>query len=346
MKTCDEMVNSLLKRREHFLIEQKQKRRKTAVKIAVSGCYCALAAVIGAGIWHSVISSNKDTIISENPSVTSDNSSAASSEPAKENLTAPQAPDYSSVIWAENGSDDIFNTLEIETSELNGKRIYPSLSEAFNKYGDDSVFAIAAYCYGYDDNFVYNGKTLAWYKTERNAAWDRFERRYQLMKFGDSLKYGEMVYREGTPDGERWSEEFYNDIVSTIGEELISEYIVDEEFLKDKLFEDISKSKSEFSNIDDTYNQGRTACWKYIFETAAEQIPAQGIYCETKYSLDSPYLLVIFASKDEFETLVFDNMDKWCFVLAQKNENGFYAGEFVIDCDDSDSTQSIVNCDQ
>lgn len=327
MKTCDEMVNSLLKRKEQFLSEQKKKRR-TAAKITAAGGCCAL--VIGTGIRNSGMMLEKETIIPDSSS--SINSELAQDDPVKEN-SIPQAPDYSSVIWAEGGFDgDSVDTVESATSELNGKQIYHSLLEAFDKYGDNSVFAIAAYSYVYyDDNFVYNGKTLARYEAEERAAWDKYELRYQLMKFGDSLKYGEALYMTSTPDGERWAKEYYDEIFSMFGQELISEYIVDGEFLEDKLTEDISESENEYMAVRETYEQGRIACNKYIYETGAEQINANGIYCETKYSSDSPYLLIIFATKDEFETLSFDKMHNWGFALAKKDEDGFYTSDFCID---------------
>ncbi len=336
MKTCDEMVNSLLKRREQYLLEQKQKR-KTAAKIASAGGCCALAAVIGVGVRNSGILHEKDTIVPDYSS-SMNNSILAKDDPVKGSPT-PQAPDYSSVIWAEGGSDgDVVDVdmAVLETSELNGKRIYPSLSEAFDKYGDDSVFAIAAsYGYGYDDNYVYNGKTLAQYKAEEWELWDKEEPREQLRKFGDSLKYGEALYLTGTPDGERWAEELYYDIVSMIGQELISEYIVNGEFLEDKLIKDINELEKERMAAQNNYEQGFIACRKYFYETAAEQINAQRVYCETKYDLDRPYLLVLFATKDEFETFSLDNMYRWCFALAQRYEDGYSAGEFIdlaIDC--------------
>lgn len=350
MKTCDEMVNSLLNRREQFLLEQKKKRR-TIAKITAGGGCCVLAAIIGVGIWNSGMLREKGTMISDNSSAISDNPFSINSEPAKE-IPTPQAPDYSSAIWAEGGSGGgVTDVVEeyFETSDLNGKRIYPSLLEAFEKNSDDSVFAIAARsCYGYDDNFVYNGKTLAWYGAEEKAAWDKFELRYQLLKCGNSLKYGEALYHEGTPDGERWAKEYYDKTVSEIGEELISEYIVDGEFLEYKLTKDVDEFEKEFMSVRETFEQGRIACHKYIFETAADQINAQGICCETKYDLDSPYLLVIFATKDEFEALSFDNMHKWYFALAQKNEDDYFSRDFINECVDCDfdNVGSTVNSNQ
>ena len=328
MKTCDEMVNSLLNRREQYLLEQRKKRR-TAAKIAVFGGSCALAAVIGIGIWNNGMLREKGTVIS-------DNSYAINSEPANE-IPTPQVPDYSSVIWAEDGSyDNVCDEAVINWVSLNGKRISPSLSEAFEKNGDDSVFAIAACCYVYDENFVYNGKTLVQYRVAADEAWEIIDRHIRLLKQGDCLKYGEALYLTGTPDGERWAKEYYDRTVSEIGKELISKYIVDGEFLEHELTETIDNLENERIELLKIYDQAHIACSTYMFETAAGQINAQGVCCETKYNLDSrPYLLVIFATKDEFEALDFDNMHKWSFALAQKDEDGYFSRDFIneyVDC--------------
>ncbi|MDE7400090.1 MAG: hypothetical protein K2N06_11270 [Oscillospiraceae bacterium] len=341
MKTCDEMVNSLLKRREQYLLEQKKKRR-TAAKITAAGGCCVMATVIGAGIWNSGMLREKGTMISDNSSAISNNSFPVNSEPAKE-IPTPQAPDDSSVIWAEVSSygnvfdENVFDEAEIDWVLLNGKRIFPSLLEAFEKNGDDSVFAIAVHpCCNYNDNnFVYNGKTLAQYQATADEAWEIIERHIQLLKQGDYLKYGEELYLTGTPDGERWAKEYYDRTVSEIGEELISKYIVDGEFLEDELTEVIDNLENERIELVETWGQAYTAYNTYIFETAAEQINAQGVCCETKYNLDSrPYLLVIFATKDEFEALDFDNMHKCSFALAQKNEDDYFLSDFINECVD------------
>ncbi|MCH5205176.1 MAG: hypothetical protein J1F03_10525 [Oscillospiraceae bacterium] len=341
MKTCDEMVNSLIKRRDEFLAEQKQKRR-TAAKIYTAGGSCAVAAAIGVGVFNSGILREKKAIVPDDFSAISDNSSSINDEPVKDDPVKepPSAPDFSSVIWAEEGkggipSGDVGAYVEQDFMRLywNGKEIYRSLYNAFEEHGDDTVFAIAARCYPYDENFVYNGKTLARYNDEEMEIWDKEIRRIQLIKVGDSLKYGEALITTGTPDGERWDEELYYRTVSEIGEEILSEYIVDGEFLKDKLERDISDLDNERMALLQSYKQGRDACRKNMFETAAEQITAQGIYLETMYDLGSPYSLIIFATKDEFAALTFDGMQKWYFALAEKCSDGdsYVAGEFI-DC--------------
>lgn len=52
MKNCDEMVNSLLERREQYVAEQKRKRR-IITRTATSMCCVCLVALLGVGIWQS-----------------------------------------------------------------------------------------------------------------------------------------------------------------------------------------------------------------------------------------------------------------------------------------------------
>lgn len=51
MKNCDEMVNSLLERRERYAAEQKKKRR-VIVRAATSACCVCLVALMGVGVWR------------------------------------------------------------------------------------------------------------------------------------------------------------------------------------------------------------------------------------------------------------------------------------------------------
>ena len=167
MKTCDEMVNSLLERREQFLSEQKQKRR-TAAKITAAGGSCALAAVIGVLVFNSGMLREKKTMISDNSSLVndgpvkddpakgdstppasdahsavSDNSSAENDKPAKENST-PSAPDNSTAI-SDNSS---VNSEPAEDDPAPGHTdnigdMLP-FSELARPYGDKTVTAETA----------------------------------------------------------------------------------------------------------------------------------------------------------------------------------------------------------
>ncbi len=52
MKNCDEMVNSLLERREHYAAKQKRKR-KVITRTATSMCCVCLVALLSFGVWQS-----------------------------------------------------------------------------------------------------------------------------------------------------------------------------------------------------------------------------------------------------------------------------------------------------
>lgn len=51
MKNCDEMVSSLIERREHYMKEQRAKR-KNLLSAAVCVCSLCFAMLVGFGIWQ------------------------------------------------------------------------------------------------------------------------------------------------------------------------------------------------------------------------------------------------------------------------------------------------------
>lgn len=335
MKTCDEMVNSLLKRREQFLIdkksEQKQKRR-TALEISYAGGFCALAAVIfGVGVFNSGILREKKTIVS-------DNSSAANSEQEYSSWygydfahdapleNKPQAPDFSSVIWGGDNSGtghDSDITEDLMRQYWNGKSIYGYLNYAFEQNDDDCVFAVfATYLYG-DKDFTFNGKTSEQYFDEDYAWTEKIGCMGLLTKMGDELKYGEALYLTGTPDGVKWAKEYYDRIVSEIGEELLSKYIVDGEFLKDELICDIETEWEELNKTRNDYDRAYNDYRTEIYKTLMKQLEARGIYCELKSGSNG---LIIYISEADFAELTLENPENWVFGLASKDS----------DCTDTD----------
>jgi hypothetical protein len=81
----------------------------------------------------------------------------------------------------------------------------------------------------------------------------------QLLKQGDYLKYGEALYTTGTPDGEKWTKEFYEQRVEFFGEDLLSKYIVDGEFLRKSVESDMNglliKTANELDKYVDVINE-------------------------------------------------------------------------------------------
>lgn len=336
MKTCDEMVNSLLKRREQFLIEQKQKRRKTAVKIAVSGCYCALAAVIGTGIRHSVISSNK---ISGNSSVISENSFPSSS--GSEKITPPEL-DRSRVIWADSDADadDVISGYIVNAAEgifdsFNGKTVTKMLSGALKEHGDESIFAVGVFYFPYcteteAENFIYNGKTLAEYEKDAMVKCFRSMDLSYIRNNAEYLKYGEEYYKTNTVtiNGTPWTKYEYDRAVSLVGEEFISKYFVDGEFLEDEFSRVRDTASEEYRAAEDAYVEAHNAWRTSLLEKETERFTSLGINCELR---TDPELLVIFVTKDELSELAFDRESgHWVFGLARGDKQRDVLGDLVI----------------
>jgi len=86
-----------------------------------------------------------------------------------------------------------------------------------------------------------------------------YEKLAQLLKQGDMLKYGEALYTTGTPDGEKWTKELYEQRVEFFGEDLLSKYIVDGEFLRKSVESDmkglLNKTKNELDKYVDIINE-------------------------------------------------------------------------------------------
>lgn len=100
-------------------------------------------------------------------------------------------------------------------------------------------------------NFVYKGKTMEEYRKEYRKELAIKENLHTLLLYGDLLKYGEALYTTGTPDGTRWAESYYKSTIDTIGEDLLSKYIVNGEFLKEKAQSayDNFQYKTDYSKI-------------------------------------------------------------------------------------------------
>ncbi len=222
------------------------------------------------------------------------------------------------IIWAEKEKieGDIVSSLDYRV-EWNGKQIHNRLWGALEKdeNNDNSLFAVSAYYGKLDEQFIYNGKTLAQY--EKEAQGKRLDHLYQLLKQGEALKYGAALYKSGTPDGEKWSKELYDKTVAEYGEDMLSEYIVDGIFLKDKVLQDIPEAEKELEAARKSFERACAAYRAHIYRETVDSPELKGI----KYELDdNSGNLTLYLTKEEFADLTLENMSDWTFFLASKSE--------------------------
>lgn len=219
--------------------------------------------------------------------------------------------DINNIIWDTDIGDSPAISIEIPLWE--GWRVDSySLYQELEKADPDQYFALHI-SKTFWDGFVYNGKTVAQIRQEKEDKYNLFEKLAQLLKDGDVLKYGELVYTVGTPDGEKWAKELYDERIEYFGEELLSKYIVDGEFNKAQVEEDSSNAIAEAEQLeimdDDAYKAYHSS---YVDDT--EKIFSEmGFYTVVKNKK-----LFVFIQKEKLANLEVADKGSYKLRLAKR----------------------------
>ena len=213
------------------------------------------------------------------------------------------------------------NTVDSAIIDWNGKKIDISLQTAFESYDEKNKFAITA-SYNYiDKQFVFNGKTLGEYEAAKLEESRTLEKLEGLLKDGDYLRYGESLYQTGTPDRPKWDKDLYDKTVEFYGKEFLARYIVNGEFLQDKVNSDIGnyqlKAEAEYEEAFQAYTTA-------MLKAAKDKVIGQNVACEISSDGNS---LILYPTEEQFTTLSFDNLTEWYFGLEVKNSD---AGQDLI----------------
>lgn len=215
-----------------------------------------------------------------------------------------------SIIWADN--DGSLGDLDMTTWK--GKTMRESLWNAINhaEYTEATRFAIGIRFSTFDSEYQYRGKTLAEYEAddyeERNLT-DKLE---QLLKEGDYLKYGENLYKTGTPDGVKWLKQHYEDRIAFYGEELLSKYIVNSEFLCEKVEADLASPLPD--KAQKAYSEARAAYLNETVQTMQKYLIEQNIQNEilAKLNMETDFYgyvnLILYPTKEQFTDLSFESL--------------------------------------
>lgn len=311
MKTCDEMVNRLLERREQYAAAQKKKKK---VLVSTIASFCVVA-VVGVAVW-------KMPSVTEQPPVAPDDQQNSTTQ------TTPITKPTYNILWKEAEED--MSTGEIAVDTQMGKTIEWGLKKTLENLPQNTKVAVAAYPYMTDPNFVWNGKSLKEYSDAFDAERSMLNKLGSLAKMGNMLKYGEALLT-GTPDGEKWSKELYEETIAYYGEELLSKYIVNGEFLKDQLEADIEIMSGEGSAYY-AYESACAAYNAYALDEAEKQLAAHSIDYDASNSADSG-CIIMFVDAEQFSAFTMESIENWCFCLARKGENNRWMDDVVGDFD-------------
>lgn len=302
MKNSEEMVNSLLKRREQYIAEHNQKR-KIIMKITTAVFSLCLVAFIGYGVWQSGI---LKSALDQQNEVVKDLNKEGTPKPDKTDVALL---DKNMIIWAKNDT-----VSEEGFTEWKNKNISYRLMDALESGEENSIYAILARPV-IDNTFEYQGKSIEEYYFEMSELPEILS---QLLKEGDSLKYEEALYETGTPDGEKWTKQFYEERIEYYGKEILEKYIVDGQFLRKELENDLAVSMNkEEAKI--AYNKAVEA----YLTNLTESLP--GSFLPEVHTKTNS--IIIYLTKDEFDSFTVDNLDEWYFDLAAKDNDTEQLGE-------------------
>ena len=202
-------------------------------------------------------------------------------------------------------------TTDAGLTTAGGKRVTFSLYSKLRDNADTDAEIAITPNYGTDYKYVYNGKTIEQYHKEWDENSALAEKYAQLIKIGDKLKYGEALYTTGAPDGEKWDKDFYYRTLSFYGEDFLAKYIVDGEFLKDKLLSDQAEYENELRTSDHAYKVLHEAIDAYNYEMVQATIPQleqQNIRYE--YS-EAQKALIFYVTAAQFDKLSLDNVSSF-----------------------------------
>ena len=298
MKNYDELTNDLLERRDRYVADQKKKRKKVMGVATLLCCFC-LAALVGFGVRQGGMSDTTP------PDQTVED---ALYPGIKDNFdeSKGESPDNSANAFCHFW----WNHLSVGGPLKNAIEHNP-----------ESVFAIRATyrpTTGNITSFTYEGKTLA--ELALAAEDERMlpEKMLQLLKEGDSLKYGTALYETGTPSGEKWAKSLYEEKIAFYGEELLGKYIVDGEFLRETLEKDIADFNENSAR--NRYELAYNAYLETVLPPAVSRLNENGIQCER-----APYMnnaMIFFATAEKLKSLPLEGLEYWTFDLASDDLKG------------------------
>ena len=311
MKTSEEMIADLLNRRNRYMTDKTIKRKKT-IRITSYFLSMFIVALLGFGSWHiGLFDLNQNSAGNHsNGTNTPDKTDQGTIDTGKYPTANDTEISKNRIIWAENDVNQAYDGFTVWSKyDSVSFRLHDALESGTN----DDIFAILARP-SIDYTFNVDGKTIAEYYSDMCEEQDLPGVLTQLLKEGDYLKYGKSLYETGTPDGEIWARSLYEEQVKFYGSNILETYIVDGQFLKEKLEQDIVTAANN-TEATDAYEQAKSKYFDQLAVTVHGSLPSQA----------APQMngIIIFLTKNDFSELSLDNIEGWTFDLAVKDNETY-----------------------
>ena len=308
---------------ENFL-DNKSKRQAIAPSRfflkwgAVAAVFCIAVATSFVMLLNFPNSSTTPTVPVTSGGTVAPSSSATPSSNQTPNSTKPNSTESNftlpvpidEIIWyVDKGGA----SSESAWMEWNGMKLSNELYDAVLKTESDRYLAVTI-IYDNDEylnRFLYEGKSYAEHKEELESLRQLTYKYQALANQADMLKYGELLYTEGPPNGRKWTKEYYDKVVASFGKEFLSEFIVDGEFLAEKLEDAMEENQNKIKEKEKIIDP----MLKAYHESSAPRIAEAFSQYAVTVKNGSAYL---FITPAEFETIHVDNITDYSFSLASR----------------------------
>lgn len=327
---------------EDFL-KMKSKREVNALPIlksravwkwgAVAAVFCLVVATSFVMLLHFPDQHTTPTV-----PVTSSNTAAPSDTVTPESTTKPTGtvtpesaddPDFTlpvpidEIIWYVDkggpvGSDagGIWNGME-----LSGELI-EAIYQIEHGYESKEYLAIEVRCTDGEllDRYVYEGKSYAEHQEELESLRQLTYKYHALAREADMLKYGELLYTEGLPDGTKWTKEQYDERVAYYGEELLSKVIVNGAYRAQELEIAYRDNEKKFEEKEKMLRDLTPSFHKDSASAVAEAFEQYTVTVKND-------IVFLFIKLSDFETINLENKEDYRFDLASRVSYDGYVEE-------------------
>ena len=224
--------------------------------------------------------------------------------------------DIDKIIWAANGqsNEDPDDTNALVT--WNGWSVSYSLYEVLNRVDKTDFIAIVVSKNNSAelDSFEYKGTTLVQLRAERDELDLLSDKLIDFHKEGEWLKYGELLYTTGTPDGEKWAKSLYDERVTFYGEDFIEKYIVDGNVQTDLLNENYATCQERFSEIAEEIDALIKAYGESYVDEVEDIFVSAGACTVVRNNT-----VFLFEQKENLANLKVDNKENYMLSLARRS---------------------------
>ena len=171
-------------------------------------------------------------------------------------------------------------------------------------------------------SFVYQEKTYTELSSEISEKDYLLNKLGELCKEGNWLKYGELLYTEGTPDGVKYAKALYDERVAYFGEDLLSKYIVDGEFYQEEVEKAQELCLSEIRKLEKMRDELVQAYHRSYLKKARNVFSDAGACAIVKNNK-----LFIFVTPEELADLSIVGQDRYFLTLARKRNYEHIKGD-------------------